>query len=381
MKIHVNTMATQVLMVVIFLTNITQMPQLIRFGANSLITLVGWGCAVVYILGSNKICINKLNFKAAIYALFFFIIAISLQVITKENYVNTSLSYPFMLSVFVFLVGSLYANKLEFINISSLYISYIVSGLIVAGAVYLDSFAAGYNWMSRGYAYASKNSVAQIILTVFILLAFTKVSKKIWLIVRIVLMTALVLLLAMLKSRASIVGLMVIVLFILFNNQIKRKYKVLTIVIVTIFIWVVCTNQQLYEIVVNGIILAGRSATNLNDISSGRYDMIGEFWNMFIQQPLIGYGSYYLESFPLSVLVQYGIFGSIPILLFICLPFRILKKIHGIETRKIVIILLICYYINGLFEELAPLGPGVKCYFLWFLLGLETKERELLRKV
>lgn len=167
MKIHVNTMATQVLMVVIFLTNITQMPQLIRFGANSLITLVGWGCAVVYILGSNKICINKLNFKAAIYALFFFIIAISLQVITKENYVNTSLSYPFMLSVFVFLVGSLYANKLEFINISSLYISYIVSGLIVAGAVYLDSFAAGYNWMSRGYAYASKNSVAQIILTVF----------------------------------------------------------------------------------------------------------------------------------------------------------------------------------------------------------------------
>ena len=30
------------------------------------------------------------------------------------------------------------------------------------------------------------------------------------------------------------------------------------------------------------------------------------------------------------------------------------------------------YTINGVFEQLAPFGPGVKCYFLWFLYGMIT---------
>lgn len=373
-EIESNKMTTSVLSLVIFLTNITQMPQLIQLGGNSLITLSCWTIAILYllILGKESFVISKVKFRAVSYAFLMLVISVILQIWTGRNYLQTSLLYPFMLSVFVFVVGSLYSNKLHQIDTNKLFMAYSVSGFVVAIAVYYKSFASGFSWTSRGYAYGSKNSVAQIILTVFILLVFTEVGKKIPKFLRILGMIFLILLLAMLKSRASLLGIVVIVFYILLSKRIKLKYKYLTMAIVIGAFLAIYFNHNLYDIVINGIILAGRDASNLNDVSSGRLDMIGEFIHVFSKYPLWGCGSYYLESFPLSVLSQYGLLGALPIVLFVCLPCTLLKKVHRKQDKTVMIIIMICYYINGLFEEMAPLGPGVKCYFLWFLLGLET---------
>lgn len=373
------SLTTKVLCILIFVTNITQMPQLIQMGANSWITLICWGSATLYLLGNCNICLNRLNFRALVYGLLFLLLSLFLQIITGKNYLSTSLSYPFLLSVFVFVIGSLYVKKIQLISVSSLYMSYISSGLIVSVAVYYDSFASGYDWMARGYAYASKNSVAQIILTVLILLIFTEISRKIPLIIRVIVAIGLIVLLAMLKSRASLIGIIIIIIFLLSSKQTKLKFKIFLILFIVIFIRCVYVNEELYDIVVNGVILAGRNSQNLNDISSGRFEMIGEFVRIFSIHPIWGNGAYYLESFPLSVLAQYGIVGSIPIILFMCLPFILLKRISNQEVRKVLTVLIVCYYINGLFEELAPLGPGVKCYFLWFLLGLQSNDNSELK--
>lgn len=372
--IKLNKMTTTVLSFVIFLTNITQMPQLIQLGGNSFITLSCWGIAILYLLslGKETLIISKKKFRAILYAFFLLVISIVLHVWRKGNYLQTSLLYPFMLSVFVFVVGSLYSNTLQQININKIFMAYIASGFIVAMAVYYNSFANGFSWSSRGYAYGSKNSVAQIILTVFILLVFTESGKKIPKLLRILGMIFLILLLAMLKSRASLLGIAVIIFYILLSKKIKLKYKCLTMLIVIGLFLAVYMNQNLYDIVVNGIILAGRNSSNLNDVSSGRLDMISEFIHVFSEYPLWGRGSYYLESFPLSVLSQYGVLGAFPIIFFICLPLTLLKNVYRKQDKTVIIIIMLCYYINGFFEEMAPLGPGVKCYFLWFLLGLET---------
>ena len=45
------------------------------------------------------------------------------------------------------------------------------------------------------------------------------------------------------------------------------------------------------------------------------------------------------------------------------------------------ILLNILLLTNGLFEELSPFGPGVKCYLLWMItgiyLGLKVKKERI----
>ena len=380
MQSRLSLSTTKILCFVILLTNITQMPQLLERGYNSTITLVCWGVLGGYLLVTGQSSINKVNLRAISYLVLLLTFSNVVGAITGIDYMNTAIVYPFALSVFVFIMGSLSYRYINCDNIRLIYFSYIISGTIVAISVYYDSFASGFSWTSRGYAYASKNSVAQIILTVVILLIFVKMNTFFQKTLKLGVLVFLVLLLFMLKSRASLLGLGVIVWAILFDSSIKRRYKLLTIIALITAIYAVGANDNLYDIVVNGIILAGRQSGNLNDISSGRYDMIGEFVEIFKDNPMLGVGVHYLESFPLSVLCQYGIVGAIPIILFLVFPFPLIKKMTHTSNRQIIIVILICYYINGFFEELAPLGPGVKCYFLWFLLGLESHNGRVLEK-
>lgn len=372
-----SSLQTKILCCVIFLTNITQMPQLLDSGYNSMITLLCWGLFGSYLLVTKKTKIGRINLVAVICLISTLFFSITVGTITGTDYFHTALMYPFALSVFVFLMGSLCDPYQSQISMKPIYLIYVVSGTIVGIAVYYDSFASGFSWTSRSYAYASKNSVAQIILTVVILLVFIKLESTFQNIVRIAVLVLMILLLLMLKSRASLLGLCVIILAIMLNKNIKWRYKILTIVTLGILIYVVLTTAEVYDIVVDGIILAGRKSGDINDISSGRYDMIGEFWRLFKDNWLLGMGIYYLESFPLSALCQYGIIGALPIVIFLLFPFSLLKRMGKTENRPVLVVILVCYYINGLFEELAPLGPGVKCYFLWFLLGLESNQYKL----
>ncbi len=370
MKKTIN-MPTVILFVAIFVTNLTQTPQMLEFGFNSYINLACWGVMLAYILTNKSLRIEKTKLLAVAYFALFAFIVLMLEAFTDGVYFQTTMTYPYMLSLFVFMVGSLYCSIYEKIDISKLYISYIISGIIVALSVFLYSFSIGFDWDSRSYAYESKNSVSQIILTVVLLLIFAKVCKKIPKLVRFSAILLLIVLMAMLKSRASLIGVAVIVVYIVFSKNVSKRIRIVTALTAIVFCILVMVNAELKYIVVDSVLLAGRETGNLNDISSGRVDMFEDFFDNFGKYWLIGRGSYYLESFPLSLLMQYGVLGAIPVVLYLILPFRIIKKMKNKENKVVVISILICYYLNGLFEELAPLGPGVKCYFLWFLLGLE----------
>ncbi|MPQ45150.1 hypothetical protein GBZ86_15610 [Clostridium tarantellae] len=119
----------------------------------------------------------------------------------------------------------------------------------------------------------------------------------------------------------------------------------------------------------------------LNAITSGRIDHIIYFKENFSENMFIGTGRFYLESFPLALLMSYGILGSCPIFILSIFPliiaYRYRKLDKNNKIRKLIILLNIILLINGLFEELSPFGPGVKCYLLWMItgiyLGLQTK--------
>ena len=113
---------------------------------------------------------------------------------------------------------------------------------------------------------------------------------------------------------------------------------------------------------------------SINSLSSGRDVHWKRFAQEFGDYMFVGTGGTYLESMPLAVLFSYGIIGGIPVLLFAIEPFwyaanHLIKKERNIYTILVFSISLVMF-INGIFEEQAPFGPGVKCYLTWLLFGM-----------
>lgn len=366
---------------VVFFTNITQIPQIVSLGITSIISMSIWLIALFVIILQGKLYYKNILCLLIIVVTSFLLFILINQSITGNEYIHSSILYPFLLSIFVLFIGLQSSFNINLKHYDYIYYSYILSGVIVSIFVFIDIISSGFSWSSIGYAYTSKNSVSQIILTVFILLIFVKFpAKKSLSFFRFLLSIFLIVLLCMLKSRATLIGLALLLFVFLSNKNIKLSSKFIVSIAIVIGIFVILSNENLHNIIVDNIFFANRDSMDLNSLSSGRYDMYKEFPRMFGKNPIIGRGSYYIESFPLSILLQYGIFGSIPIIIFLLLPFFyfIFTKEKKKDYNVIIFFsITICYYFNGIFEELSPLGPGVKCYFLWLLLGLLIGRKEL----
>ena len=78
------------------------------------------------------------------------------------------------------------------------------------------------------------------------------------------------------------------------------------------------------------------------------------------------------ESIILTALLEFGIIGGGIILLMAFWPIYWLVKFLGRYDKHYLMFssIAIVYIVNGVFEQLSPFGPGVKCFFLWFLIGV-----------
>jgi hypothetical protein len=109
------------------------------------------------------------------------------------------------------------------------------------------------------------------------------------------------------------------------------------------------------------------------EASSGR----GEQWlNLFYEMrryPLIGDGKTERESLILTALIQFGLLGGVPIILYSLWPLRKSMQLIKLYKSKHVFCLFcisVAYSVDSIFEQLAPFGPGVRCFFLWLLFGI-----------
>ena len=83
--------------------------------------------------------------------------------------------------------------------------------------------------------------------------------------------------------------------------------------------------------------------------------------------------SEYTHVYVLHTVMQYGILGSLPFIIFyliiILKAFRILLSIQGYTINILVFMILIVSLVISLLEYSYPYGPGVSQFILWFLLG------------
>lgn len=256
--------------------------------------------------------------------------------------------------------------------------AYAISGVIVCVDVYFK-YVANVSLEELLYSYGSKNSVSQILLTsmlIFLVFGFERggILRKVFCMACIALLVGTMI---GLKSRASLVVIPVILIRILFGRFVKKEIRWVAIVAVIAIVIILSIGNN-YKILVENVLLGSRDATDMSAVSSGRSDEWAEFPALFAEAPLFGHGLMARESLIITALLEYGILGGSFVLLAAVYPlywglFRLNRK-H--EITLLFTSVAMCYAINGIFEQLAPFGPGVKCYFLWFLFGLLAAKPE-----
>lgn len=276
--------------------------------------------------------------------------------------------------MFVLFIGYNFGNIYKMEDFKLIAYSFIISGLIVAMSVFLQMISNGFSWTSRVYAYASKNSVSQILVTVFILLAvFQQKQNKIFKLIFNFIFGLLFIELCMLKSRASLLCIVFILIYLISSKKVVKSTKTFFLIMFLVFIVLIMFYPNFKQFIIDNIIFAGRDSNSLSSISSGRTEMLESFFQLFKEYPFFGHGNFYFENMQLGALLEYGLIGGLVINIIAILPIIYAIKNYRLNSsinNQTLMLLAISYYVNGFFEQLSPFGPGVKCYFLWFLYGL-----------
>lgn len=364
------------LLISVGLSNVSQIPSLVENPVFKLLSYIPWLLlAMEVILFVDKKHTIRLNNSYNVLALVGGIMLICLVLeMMGRNGLNVYLLRPIMISIYIYIVSYNVAYWIPKKNFQTIALIYILSGGIVSVFVSITMLENGFSWDSGVYAYASKNSVSQILFTAwFLLILYRKVFRRIPVLLMDVGIGFLTVVLFMLKSRATLLCVIFVFCSVIFTKKYHITTRMLFGLLGIIFVFALINNINFRDLLLNKIIFAGRDSTDIDAISSGRVTMIEDFPEMFVAKPLLGYGQEYVECMQLDALIETGLIGGIIINILavvpICYCIRNKRKIVDKCDFSLLIISL-CYYANGFFEQLAPFGPGVKCYFLWMLYGM-----------
>ena len=254
--------------------------------------------------------------------------------------------------------------------------SIVLFSFILSYYIYVDYIAKS-NITDIEYAYSAKNSSGQILLGGALIGAILWMPKKNWLkLPYMAMILFLILIVFMLKSRATLAGFAFVVFSLILKSK-KKSLRIALVLSVAVLILVIALNQTAYDVIVNSIIYGGRKGDDMDSVSSGRLTFIHYALMKIDDSPIIGNGVYYVDCMPINIIVQYGFLGGVFIASMLLMLYRSVKKmsVNG-EFGLIVYLLFMVYMINSLFEAYTPFGPGMKCFELWAFFGIALAEQK-----
>lgn len=362
----------KLLVLACFLSNISQLPYFVSTGMTQMFNMPPWIILLGYLSITNQIKVYHGMIKPFGLLFLAFVGMMIGYTFFGTTYFNSSVFNCLILSLFIYCLGKFSNKNIREEDLKAIVIAYAISACIVAVDVYLEYFSSGFNLSSSIYAYSSKNSISQIIFTSVVILMFLKIERyKLGNIIRVIVILFEVYLLALLKSRATILGFLICLIYIILGKKFNKKLKYFISISLVLSMIILLTNDSVYNMIFNNILFAGRDVTNLNELTSGRVGILRSFPTMIEGNWITGIGATYFECFPLSVILQFGIIIGLFVIAIAYWPI-----IQGFSFErdnvyvKIFVIVCVGYAINSLFEGLAPIGPGVKCYFMWLMFGL-----------
>ena len=338
-----------------------------------------WFIFFIYcIINNGKI--SKNISKYIIVLLIFDIFIFMISILNKNDYFISRLFLPINMSVFFIVVGDFVGQRVKYNNdFIILEKTYIISSVFVLLIVYF-SYYRGNNWLnSMNTIVVQKNSIACLPLLSFIILVFNdNLFKKNTRLIFLIFTSAMIIIL---KSRTVIISYFCILLYIWIKKS--KKEKIIYLIVFFLLFSIVYFKTDFIDILINNILLNNRDVS-INTVTSGRMTHFYIFENQFPQNWLIGTGGTYLESMPLALLLSYGILGSMPVIILLILScrdiFTINSKCVPANLKLILISFFMVFILNSISEELAPFGPGVKCFLLWLFLGISLGYENIVKK-
>lgn len=364
------------LCMVIFITNISQMPVFSDEGITQYLSMPVWIILFIYCLCTRRLPhLNAFGLMWPTVVLFMIVFMITISI--DEAYLRSSLPIVLGIAMFITICGSACARGLTERDMSKIFTSYILSVLILGIDVY-NGYLTGNSFsdLSYGYLYDEKNSASQILMSAWVLILFTKMrSSPIVRIIYIAIMLFMTYEILMLQSRATIIGFPIALIIALQASKGKQGRNMRLISCIFLFaIAIAVMNEYVWEILRDKIIYGGRIAGNIDSLSSGRAEEWMRFPDLFESHPFLGYGRLKNESFILTSLLEFGIIGGIPLIIIALCPLgfalHTYRRYRNNSIFQMFTVIAIVYTLNGIFEQLAPFGPGAKCYFLWFIFGI-----------
>lgn len=360
------TFYTDLIVIACIFCNLSQMPNLMGSSILSLAYLGVWLITAVMLLNDRR----KINWTYFVLPITFDVICFLGRVLGK-SYLSSDLFRPVNLCTFIFLIGIWAGAYLDYTSLKQISFAFIASALVVAAYLYFNIFR-GVDWGASGYLYGSKNSAGQIFLVAIILIVtqFLQYNK----VLSVFAITFFAALIIMMKSRASILTLLIVVVYFVLFVAKEPVHKIIGISILTAIVIIIFTNEELYNLYIKEIMLNNKDINDLSAVTSYRDLHVKFFKANFGTYWFAGTGGTYLEAMPLAALMSYGVIGGIPVLLYSLQPLWLGLKYAKVEEYRLFCILILALsvtmWINGIFEEQSPFGPGVKCYFLWLITGL-----------
>lgn len=359
------------------LSNISQLPMFVRSGLTQRLAFPGWILLVIAIFLSRKVKINKpIMTQIGLGAALVIWLLIDSLLLSKTQF-SSSMFYSYMISLFIFLLGSWSSGFVDKHVLKNINTIFVVSMFIVTANIFIEYFGVGYNLSTRLYAYSSKNSVSQIIFTaVMLLIVRFRPDKTIGKIIKIGAIAFELYVILLLRSRATLVSLLLCIVIMVFARDTNKKLKAAVSIISVGIILMLLVNGQFNSFIFNNVVFANRNVANLNDLTSGRVTIISNFPRLISGNWLTGIGPTYYECFPLSAFLQFGLIGGILCIIISLQPFvQSLRYRHVSDEWFLLLLISAGYSVNGLFEGLTPFGPGVKCYYMWLIFGLLVGQR------
>lgn len=366
----------------VMLTNLSQLPVFVRMETTQYVTYPVWillfGVCFLFVLKKGKIRTNS-----AIHDSVFLFIAICIfqgiwALRYQYQYFHSSMFFYMALSVVVLVSGGIIGENITEKTVKKIAIGYVFSTFIVEINVYYDYFRSIDAFSQTLYGYAAKNSISLLIVTSILLsIAYLKTTNTRDLVFKIVFLAISFFILLQLKSRASILALVVALAVLTFSKTTNLKMKRWLWLGVAVFVLLLVFNNRFYEIIVNNVLLANKDAQNFNAITSGRWEMLKRFASLIENHRRSGIGPYYYECAPLSAILQFGVVvGSLYVFFMFYPLISISKKKKQSNLMFVLFLIAVVYSCNALFEGLAPFGPGAKCFFLWFFWGIASMQSQ-----
>ena len=255
----------------------------------------------------------------------------------------------------------------------------VIAGFFLAYSVY-NNYLADSSILAHGYAFKNKNSMGQILLCCgFIALVNYKPQNVAVKIAYYLAICFMFLVMILMKARATMVCGFFMIMYYVYKLK-NRKLQMLIILLLLLGVGLILINQDLYELIVTGILLANNDVNDINDVSSDRVVFVSEAIELLKDNFIIGVGNYYIDCMPVAMLLQFGILGATFVFILIYIFYYHVTRLdyNNDKLSRTAFVLLLAFLINSLFEAQPPFGPGAKCFLLWVTIGFAFAESEKL---